>query len=305
MIQISRNNLNELADIHCKGILKNVESKLNKNKQISDILLKNNTLEEILTASPSELFKMTSTICQEDVKKYKSEIETIFYYKGFYEWKKYNAYHLANNLQVNVCPYCNRQYTFTIIEKGTQKGQTRPEFDHFFSQSKYPYLTLSFYNLVPSCKICNSTFKGDKEWSLDTHIHPYQEGFADSYKFSLKLNEGKGVDFFYGKEEAFDVTLKGKNNSRAKKNIEDLCLEPIYNKHKDYVREIIQKKVTYSDSYINGIFNQFEGTLFSSLSDVQKMVSGNYIAEEDLDKRVLAKLTKDISEELGLFCGMI
>jgi hypothetical protein len=35
------------------------------------------------------------------------------------------------------------------------------------------------------------------------------------------------------------------------------------------------------------------------------MINGNYVAEEDLDKRVLAKLTKDISEELSLLGNML
>jgi hypothetical protein len=301
MIQIKRNNLDELADRHYVGILQNVEPKLLKNQAVSDLLFKEATLKEILTASPSKLSEIVSKVSKEDVKKYKSDIEKIFYYKGFYEWTEYKATHLAKNLQVNVCPYCNRQYTFTVIEEATQKIRTRPEFDHFLSQSKYPYLALSFYNLIPSCKICNSTFKRDKDWNLHTHIHPYQEGFENNCKFSLKLNKGKGVDFFYGKEDSFEILLKHKENIRIKNNIEDLFLEPIYNEHKDYVREIIQKSSSYSDSYINSLFNQFEGTLFSSLGDIKKMVSGNYIAEEDLDKRVLSKLNKDISEELGIF----
>lgn len=301
MIQITRANLSELAEKHSEDLKNKIESKLNQYPKVKNLLLDRVKLEEILKGEPLQLERITNLFQEEEVAELRKDIEKVFYYEGFYNWQDYNAYNLAKNLQVNVCPYCNRQYTFTIIEKKTNKGKTRPEFDHFFSKIKYPYLALSFYNLIPSCKICNSTFKGQKEWTLKTHIHPYLNQFGNDCKFSLKLKQGKGVDFFYGEEDAFEITLKNNGNEQIQGNINDLCLEQIYNGHKDYVREIIQKSVIYSDSYINSLFYQFGGTLFSSMADIQKVINNNYILEEDLDKRVLSKLTKDISEELGLW----
>lgn len=300
MIQIKRNNLDELAEEHYLGIQKNVEKKLLEHKVVADLLIKQFTLKEIITGNPTELEKIIAAIPEDKVILYKKEFTKIFNYEGFKTWENYGAYHLAKKLQVNVCPYCNRQYTFTIIEKGEEKGKTRPEFDHFYSQADYPFLALSFYNLIPSCKICNSTLKGSGKWSLSTHIHPYQDGFGDKCKFSLKLLRGKGVDFFYGEQDAFEVILKHKGDKRIEKNIKDLCLEPIYNEHKDYIQDLIQTSILYSESYVNSLYHQFEGTLFSSVGDIQKLVLGNYISEEDLEKRVLSKLTKDISEELNI-----
>ena len=301
MIQITRANLSELAEKHSDALKNKIESDLKGFPKVKNLLLDRVKLEEILKGEPLQLERITSLFQEKEVSELREDIEKVFNYKGFYKWQSYNAYNLAKNLQVNVCPYCNRQYTFTIIDTKTNKGKTRPEFDHFFSKAKYPYLALSFYNLIPSCKICNSTFKGQEEWTLKTHIHPYLNQFGNDCKFSLKLKQGKGVDFFYGEEDAFEITLKNNGNEQIQGNINDLCLEQIYNGHKDYVREIIQKSVIYSDSYINSLFYQFGGTLFSGMADIQKMINNNYILEEDLDKRVLSKLTKDISEELGLW----
>ena len=61
------------------------------------------------------------------------------------------AYKIANDLNVNTCPYCNRNYINTVIDKG-KKGIIRPTFDHFFPQVRHPFLALSFYNLIPSEK---------------------------------------------------------------------------------------------------------------------------------------------------------
>lgn len=60
------------------------------------------------------------------------------------------AYGLLEKLDVKVCPYCNRQYTFTV-----PKVKVSPQFDHYFPISKYPYLQLSLFNLIPSCSTCN------------------------------------------------------------------------------------------------------------------------------------------------------
>jgi hypothetical protein len=120
--------------------------------------------------------------------------------KLFYEWHKkafnYDSksifsdelkYGLAQKLNLKVCPYCNRNYTLTINKEVVNSHlgkikvvKTRPDFDHFFCKSKHPILALSFYNLIPSCAICNRTLKGDVEFSLDIqngHVHPYLEGF--------------------------------------------------------------------------------------------------------------------------------
>ncbi|MDP1817286.1 MAG: hypothetical protein Q8K92_22710 [Leadbetterella sp.] len=49
------------------------------------------------------------------------------------------------------------------------------------------------------------------------------------------------------------------------------------------------------------LFEQYEGTLFSSLSDVKRMIIGNYIVEEDFENRLLSKLSKDMLDEIVFF----
>lgn len=51
---------------------------------------------------------------------------------------------------------------------------------------------------------------------------------------------------------------------------------------------------------IEDIYNRHEGDLFSSIEEVRKMIIGNYTNAEDYSKRPLAKLSNDISKELGL-----
>jgi hypothetical protein len=80
------------------------------------------------------------------------EVECFFYDN----YKKWKAYDLAHALGMNTCCYCNRQFTFTYE---SADGNTRPTFDHFLKKSTYPFFSLSLFNLIPSCKICNSDLK--------------------------------------------------------------------------------------------------------------------------------------------------
>lgn len=297
MIQIKRNFLSKYAAQHYEGVEKNIRKNLkNKSGKVIDFI--NDNLENIIRGEPQELNEIIEKLSNLEMDGMKS----IFNYEGFRTWQNYNAYTLANNLGLNVCPYCNRQYTFTL---NSFDGKTRPEFDHFYSQNKYPYLALSFYNLIPSCHICNSNLKGSEEFSIKENIHPYIEGYENDAKFSIKLEPESGIDIFYGLENSFALELKFNNlnlekQKRIENNFKVFQLKNLYNMHKDYVKEIIQKSISYDENYLNSLFLQFEGTLFKSIGEVQQMALSNYIQDDDFEKRVLSKLTRDISEELGI-----
>lgn len=68
---------------------------------------------------------------------------------------KWCAYTFTRMLNIDVCPYCGRQYVFTISD-----GNGRPQIDHYYPQSEYPFLSCSLYNFIPSCPQCNHQ-KGD------------------------------------------------------------------------------------------------------------------------------------------------
>ena len=278
MIKISHSDLPTLAQEHyesLKGKIKNFPTC-------------KYSLEEVITAKPEKLHEIAV--------QYKNDTSFDFMinlYDNFANKKKgYDAYDLADKLEVDVCPYCNRNYTFTVKSKN---GSTRPQFDHFYDKATYPILALSFYNLIPSCSTCNSTMKGTKPFSLTTHIHPYVESFKDKAHFSLHVKRSS----FYYDEKDFDISLKTRD-TRVQKNIEDFGLKKLYDKHKDIVLELIQKAEIYNESYIDELFSRYEGTLFKNREDLLRLVTCGYVTDEELHKRPLSKLIKDISEELDL-----
>jgi hypothetical protein len=167
--------------------------------------------------------------------------------------KLWGAYQLASKLQQDVCPYCNRLYTMTVDKSKNVPGKyTRPEFDHFFSQTGHPELAISLYNLVPSCGVCNSDLKGKKEFIYDEYMHPYENGFgkdavfvyqAKTYAACMGLSSEFEIDI---QNHAFDSVLRKQiDNSMAVFHYKDL-----YAQHIDRVAEIIRQKWISNDRYL-------------------------------------------------------
>jgi len=263
----------------------------NKIKQlIADVEVK----EKALEAEKELLFKT---------------LEDVFNYSVFTKtYVGWGAYTLAKKLNVTVCPYCNRSFTHTINE---DNGKTRPEFDHFFIKTKYPFLSVSLYNLIPSCHVCNSNLKGSKDFFRTPHINPFIENSINDafFKTNIKadINGNYSMNYLTGKgtENDFDLNLNIKVGSplenKIKNSSETFKIEKLYQFHKDYVLEIIKKTIFYNHSRITELADQdVYKNLFSGKDEIIQILIGNYVEEKNLGKRVLAKLTKDIWKEFKL-----
>ncbi|BDS15490.1 hypothetical protein [Aureispira anguillae] len=235
----------------------------------------------------------------------KNTVLKVFGYDNFRQSKK--CQQLAQWLDIKVCPYCNENYTHVIrTEKHNAKEIIKLyfDFDHFLDKATYPYFSLSLFNLIPSCKICNSSCKGTKNFTPNSHINPYKEGFGNECKFTIKV---KDVNFIIGNKESIALNLNVKEEikntakgKRIQQNIDDLKLKERYQNHKDYALELIHKNIVYNEDYINSLYQQYEGTLFKNREDILRFIASNYIEEQDLGKRPLAKLTRDVVEGLDL-----
>lgn len=268
-------------------------------KSIFDFLTKQETLKIIITSKPGELRWLSIVF-----KKYfpdlfvvnskgKSPINQAFNYDFFID--KYGQKH-SNELKINVCPYCNRNFTSTL---NTKKGEKiiRPDFDHFFSQKDHPLLALSFYNLIPSCQVCNSRLKGKKKFSLKTHFHPYLNGFEDEVSFYYLPNAISGV---YGVQSEFEIVFEEKTGN-YKKNLkganEVFKYKEIYGQHNDVIEEIVTKLYNGSHSYFESLRKAFPHLNLTE-AEMYRIAFGNYMENIDHEKRPFAKLTKDIFEKL-------
>lgn len=240
---------------------------------------------------------------QKLVKKYDLLNDFLKIYFSYSSYDQWNAYELAENLSnlsdIKVCPYCNRNY-ISVYSQQNETGKTRMKFDHYYDKSTYPYLALSFYNLIPSCNVCNSDLKGSINFYLNKHIHPYEDKI-DNLKFKLKIED---VSFINSKSKNYEIDLNiddfnSQTDLRLKvdNHNKTFKITKFYNFHKDISNDIINKFYVYNEDRINEIYNSFDGKLFDSKNEVKAMIFGSLLSD---NIRPFSKLTEDIIEDLSI-----
>lgn len=202
----------------------------------------------------------------------------------------------AQRIGVTTCPYCNRSYIFTSSKSGT-----RPQYDHYFPKSKYPYLALSMYNLIPCCSICNG-LKRDVDTCQTPIVYPYKDSYGRQVSFEAASRESDDITVWLGAAEEYQIKIKYSDEidpelkCKIGQAVTLFKLEDLYSKHSDYIRDILRTAYIYNDDYFEGLAVQYSN-LFHSKQEAQDFVFFNYLDEADWGKRVLAKLTHDIAEE--------
>lgn len=296
----------DTSKIDCTKYYKYIENYINqKNTKYSlenincDLLtIFEKDLEQIVLAKPDEIKELIK-ISPKDFTKEIIEL------KDLYEvFRNKWAVEFIEDLNIKVCPFCNREYIFKFEDKINGMPRIIASLDHYYDKDTYPFLSVSIFNLIPCCHICNSKFKHTKNFYDKKHLHPYEDSFNEKAKFSQFFNDltEENKKFSLLSKERISLTLKPLNDKdiATQNTIDTFRLETLYQEHKDIVLELIQKREIYPDSYIDDLFHQYEGTLFKNREDVLRHITGGYIEDKDINKRPLSKLIKDISEELDL-----
>ncbi len=182
------------------------------------------------------------------------------------------------------------------------RGHVRPQFDHYFPKTYYPYLALSVWNLVPSCSICNmAKSKLDTADKGNAILYPYEDEFGEEIIFKMYKHKDKSFsNFVHGLSQDFDIhicNIKGNLPHEIEVQNEKLHLEDLYNNHKDYVTDIIKKHYITNENRVNELLKRHP-LLFKSKEDVISTIYMNDIRKENWGKRPLSKLTRDIYIEL-------
>ena len=205
---------------------------------------------------------------------------------------------LSQKLNVDVCPYCNRSYTYTVVSKNV-----RPQYDHFFCKSKYPYLAVSLYNLIPSCAVCNQA-KGAKdvydEQKQDVKIlYPHEQDFGYDVHFATSCSGD--ITYLLGATKEFNLKIDSSSAPSKKRNQVETAnqffsLEDLYNLHKEHVQRTIKLAYMYDSKYVEYLLTTFPN-LFRSKEELEDAIFQTPLRREDWGKQVLAKLDYDMIME--------
>lgn len=265
--------------------------------------LEDKCLQILITAEPKEflpiiglhrsLNKQSNVIINSKVKEtvLSKVLKNVFIDNGYEKLEKYD---FVRQFKIDTCPYCNRNYIYSFErESSDKKGSVKPQIDHFYPKDKYPYLGISFYNLIPSCLPCNGTeAKHNKDPKEEKMKSPYEISHAD-FHFSVGI---RGLDF---SKNGLNASFELEMDKKIEGNVRVFHLDGYYQLHKDHAAELILKsELEYSKSFRESLSN-IVGLTFDK-SEIDRMIVGNYTDEKDLHKRPLSKMYRDIAIDLGL-----
>lgn len=325
-INPSNNEVKVALNKHYKYFKTNIDDKLNKYKKfstfwsvkhkvkgyekedlkyfsknfyiINQYLNRKEKLKVLLKGLPEELeeinndllflLKKKNAYIDGSTKRY---ITYLLDYKAFSSLEpsdSYSIYHLTKDLKRRTCTYCNRSYINTMTTKHNNKLM-RPQLDHWFPQESYPLLGLSFFNLIPSCSICNSSIKSNKIMNLKYLNHPYKDTTqSDDFRFTYYLN---------GPND-YTIDIKKTNGTKAFNTAKFLSLDNVYNAHTDELEDLLELRKIYNSTYTTQIKSILESSISSS--EIYRIVFGTEMIGSNYHKRPLSKFKSDILKELGI-----
>lgn len=298
--QVKENHYNYLKDKFVKWLEANKNEEQftslkkylwNENDELNIV-----KVEKILVGNHSELKNIMRKVGEIVNKKTESKDTPYDHFTRFKKGKSF-GYQYLKKLKVDVCPYCNLHYTFTI-----EKAKRRPQFDHFYPKSKYAYLQVSLHNLIPSCQSCNAAKTADDFNEEQPIYFPLEEGVGEDTFFQTVLKEADDFSHWLGFEGDFEVRLTTEEgNKEAEKYIKGLQatfnIQDLYKSHlNDYVQDIIRNLILYNESRMKELHENFE-ELFDNEKDVIDTILMNRIQVHEWGKRPLGKLTHDIYKE--------
>lgn len=285
MIPIRFKNIQAIHDI-ADNLISKMQEKSPRKFQTVNEWCKNNIVfngkglcfKDIVTADYNTLERVKDLL--KDKKRQPSHLKhylTVTLYENHLDRKAvYDA------LGIKVCPYCNRSYVSYI------KEHQAFQFDHFFNKSDYPILSVSLYNLIPCCSSCN-TYKGTNDFSYSPH-NPLYESADMLGVFGYDI---LGVRYMDSNE---DLTIHFYSTEILNGNNSILNFDDMYKNHIEIIREIIRKRIIYSEDYIQDLQNQFK-YICENKEEVLRLLYGIPINDSEYNNLVLGKLKADIYKE--------
>jgi hypothetical protein len=215
---------------------------------------------------------------------------TIFNYKAFRGSDFCMELFAEIGFNSATCPYCNEKKISIVelVKNSTSKDKLKAylDLDHFYPKSQHPYFALSFFNLIPSCHDCNSGDKGEKPFTIESHVHPYHESFDDLYQFRVPLATmlGDTVDEIFIdnlKLKATDITLN------------DLKLEDRY---QGYLKQV-ESLIDYYSKYNHYLDSPQEDMFLESIFNLN---GGVPLYKRDILKNERGKMSRDILKQIDV-----
>lgn len=129
---------------------------------------------------------------------------------------------ITQHLDVNVCPYCALE---NIQSYSGQNISVRPDLDHFYPKTRFPFLSISLYNLIPAGPICNQKHK--KNHPMLGYMHPNIDGFEVEPVFNFGFIPDGDI------RKTLRIDILKQRSIYKNKNVDIFKLRDLYNGNED------------------------------------------------------------------------
>lgn len=187
---------------------------------------------------------------------------------------------------IEICPYCGRQFVTRYKDKSSA------DIDHFFPKKFLPLLSLSLYNFIPSCQICNSRFKNQH---IKKILYPFDDGYKNNAMFKVKY-----LSPFTDIRPEIEIQIENISKDKSFETDEDIKLfhiDEIYQSHNEFISDLIYRNHIYN----NPAYKQsIKDLLLFDLDNEQMniLLFGYSLDLEKDEKKQLGKLVNDILNTL-------
>lgn len=230
-------------------------------------------------ATDNEKYKKLIKQSEKDLRIYKSYYSGIFHLKDETIGIRNNMI-LVKNLDVTVCPYCNRNYI------NSRKNYLGANFDHYYDKDKYPFFALTLSNLIPCCDTCNR-IKGTKTYKFC----PFDLKSNEEILFKVSpIGNSSGIKLYFDSvqqnnnilelEEAYKIHQVDVDNMFSRE--QEYCKE--YRKSLEELLETENSKIDITDSFFDAmIYGEIASPSFNNYLKISlaklKKDTYNYIVE--------------------------
>lgn len=161
----------------------------------------------------------------------------------------------CEKLNLVLCPYCGREDIAPHLIS-TKKGTTyvKPDIDHFLPKGRYPFLAMSFYNLIPAGAMCNKSRKST--YNPLASVAPVTYRILNPYRF-----DALAFTFFYENatahymnEKAYKIMIDFKGDKYLRQGYSKrLGMERSYSKNKNMLVDLYTQMGGLSNYYLNDL----------------------------------------------------
>lgn len=201
--------------------------------------------------------------------------------------------------KIKTCVYCNAQYAITTDKFKDVDGKSKRvgtyQFDHFYPESKYPYLCTSFFNLHPSCPTCN-----DSKLQRLSFFNLYTEDVSAQDVFTFQLTPDKKIDDYMKDDmDQLGVSLHS-NDARLLANHKRLFhINEIYSQHTDVLQRLVVTLKNNRPEYRQSLKDSLTELFPNGVEDPQYFFFGYYMKSDLIHCQPLSKMVQDVVMQLG------